>query len=517
MNQAPQIIQNKNERSEWITYALLSTIEARNIIPKKTAKALQILPLSIDLEGHLNVLAPSRIKNDPTKIQELNSQMKLSTNLPIKFEFKHDEEISKAIELSYKIKAIKINDTDESKTKIIVRDLSTQAEIPQFLEEIISQAIIQGASDIHLINNNEEGLLVKFRINGELEKQSFQNLSYRKANEIFRRIKILSDLDPTESVLPQEGSFNMKIHNKNINIRSSLIASKKGSSGFLRLPSNNIEATQHLSSLGLMPYQIKLLENFIHQQSGTLLSVGPTGSGKSHLIYSLLQRLDSNKKNIISIEDPIERDLHGISQLEVNFQKKINFSNLLKATLRHDPDYIYLGEIRDYEVAKSALDYGLTGKGILSTIHARDALEGIIRLISIGVSPYLISLSIRILVGQRLIAKSCSYCQELAAADLKLQSFFKLDPDTKIIHNKGCNRCNYKGSKDRIGIYEILSFDEEFSHELMSLNSKNISSKLNALKEIALITGFQPMIFALRNHLITGQINNNVALTYLNY
>ncbi len=350
----------------------------------------------------------------------------------------------------------KVDNLSDGESSPIVRGLNT----------IIVQGVEKRASDIHLEPLREK-LRVRYRIDGILYEEISLDISLHLP--IISRLKIISHLDITERKVPQDGKFQMEIEKKKIDFRVSIVPLITGEKAVIRILDR--EALDfNLEVLGFSQGDYEKINYLIKRKSGILLSCGPTGSGKSSLIYSILKRLNDGKVNISTVEDPVEYEIEGVNQVQYNSDIGRDFATILKAYLRQDPDILMIGEIRDYETAEIAVKSALTGHLVLSTLHTNDSVSGIFRLLNIGIAKYMVSASVIGLISQRLVRKLCPHCKEKDLNSLGKLSLLKIEGDKyrdrEFYTGKGCELCNYSGYKDRTAIFEILLVDEEIREEI---------------------------------------------------
>ncbi len=360
---------------------------------------------------------------------------------------------------------------------------------------ILFGAIELNASDIHL-EPEKEKVKIRIRIDGILEDvTSFNPANY---HSILSRIKLLSGLKLNVTDRPQDGRFSILAEDNLIEIRTSSLPSEYGESIVLRIlnPKNLI----NLEDLGLRKDLFELFEKEIKKPNGMIIVTGPTGSGKTTTLYAILKKLNNPEIKIITIEDPIEYELEGISQTQVDSKKGYDFANGLRALMRQDPDVILVGEIRDLETAKIALQAALTGHLVLTTLHTNDAAGAIARLEALGESPINIAPALNVVIAQRLVRKICPKCktfrrissQELKEIKKELKNLpknikiSKITSETKIAEGKGCSYCNFTGYKGREGIFEAFLVDEEIENFI--LKSPSISSLRNLAKKKGMVT-----------------------------
>jgi type IV pilus assembly protein PilB len=323
---------------------------------------------------------------------------------------------------------------------------------------LIFDAIKQGASDIH-IEPKEKTLKVRYRIDGILFEA--MNPPHNMHAAIVSRMKIMANLDISERRLPQDGRIRTIVHGRKVDLRMSTLPTGFGEKVVVRILDNR-SINVPLEDLGFSENSMTIWKSQIDQPHGILLVTGPTGSGKTTTLYSSLRCMDGNQLNISTVEDPIEYNLPAANQVQVHEKIGMTFSAALRSLLRQDPDVVMLGEIRDAETARIAVQAALTGHLVLSTLHTNDAPASITRLINIGVEPYLISAAVNAILAQRLVRKICVQCREEYTPTDEMQEFLTLQGFTseKVYRGKGCDRCRKTGYAGRLGIYEMLVMDD---------------------------------------------------------
>ena len=342
-----------------------------------------------------------------------------------------------------------------------VEDLLESADdapIIRLLNALLTQAAKEGASDIH-IEPYEKYSCVRFRIDGGLREVVQTHRALHAA--LISRLKIMADLDIAEKRLPQDGRISLRLGQKAIDVRVSTLPGAHGERAVLRLLDKS-ETRLSLSSVGMTGENLTRLSKLIEQPHGIVLVTGPTGSGKTTTLYAGLQQLDASTRNILTVEDPIEYELSGVGQTQVNAKIDLTFAKALRAILRQDPDVIMIGEIRDFETAQIAIQASLTGHLVLATLHTNDAPSAITRLMDMGVEPFLLSSSLLGVLAQRLVRKLCTHCQ-----------------------GTGCEHCHQTGYQGRTGIFELLSTDtglRELIHNKASEADIRESAKLAGMQ-----------------------------------
>ncbi len=359
-------------------------------------------------------------------------------------------------------------ETEEGQGPQDLLEAEEQAPVIRLLNSLFHQAVKERASDIH-IEPFETELLIRLRIDGIL----YDTLSPPKWIQplLLSRIKVLAGLNIAEKRLPQDGRIRLKITGRDIDVRVSVIPTAFGERAVLRLLDRSA-ALLDLEELGLSQKNLQLLSRLIRQSHGLILVTGPTGSGKTTTLYAALSKINTPDKNIITIEDPIEYQLRGIGQMQVNSKINLTFSQGLRSILRQDPDVIMVGEIRDVETAEIAIQAALTGHLVLSTLHTNHSFGAITRLLDMGIDPYLISSSVLAVLAQRLVRRVCPGCRQAynpSAEELRELGLSPGDPKSLLAYRAGggCEACGHKGYRGRTGIHELLLIDDEIRNLIM--------------------------------------------------
>lgn len=325
-------------------------------------------------------------------------------------------------------------------------EASDDAPIIRMINALLTQAVRDGASDIH-IEPFEQTSLVRFRVDGTLRDVVRPRKALHAA--LISRIKIMATLDIAEKRLPQDGRITLRVGGKPVDVRVSTLPTGHGERAVLRLLDKESGRLQ-LGRLGMGPEALAEIDRLIKQPHGILLVTGPTGSGKTTTLYAAIQRLDATTTNIMTVEDPIEYDLDGIGQTQVNARIDMSFGKALRAILRQDPDVIMIGEIRDLETAQIAVQASLTGHLVLATLHTNDSVSAVTRLTDMGVEPFLLSSSLLGVLAQRLVRKLCGECKRA-----------EQEGGRTVYRPVGCPACNHTGYVGRTGIYELMVVDDE--------------------------------------------------------
>jgi type IV pilus assembly protein PilB len=340
-----------------------------------------------------------------------------------------------------------------------LQDMAEEAPIIRLVNSTLTQAVREGASDIH-ISPEKDAIEIRFRVDGKLHhvpappKTMFLSM--------VSRIKILSNLDISVSRIPQDGRFTVFVNEKEINIRVSTIPTVYGENLVLRLLDTS-SGIYSLENLGVSPNDINTIEEMIHKPYGLILCTGPTGSGKSTSLFSMLKVINKPDQNIITLEDPVEYRMEHIRQTQLNKKAGMTFASGLRSILRQDPDVIMVGEIRDTETAGVAVQASLTGHLVLSTVHTNDAAGAITRFIDMGIEPFLTSSVMLLSIAQRLVRKICPDCKESYQPNPEILKFWDFDStqSANFVKGKGCAQCKNTGYSGRIGLYEVLHVDDK--------------------------------------------------------
>ncbi|MGZ5035549.1 MAG: type II secretion system ATPase GspE [Usitatibacter sp.] len=339
-------------------------------------------------------------------------------------------------------------------------EAENDAPIIRLINALLTQAVREGASDVHL-EIFETRSLVRFRVDGALRDVVEPRRGLHPA--MVSRIKVMASLDIAEKRLPQDGRIALRIAGRPIDVRVSTIPTGSGERVVLRLLDKQAGRLT-LDALGMGAGARAQVDALIQQPHGIFLVTGPTGSGKTTTLYSALTRLDRKTRNILTVEDPIEYELDGIGQTQVNPRIEMTFARALRAILRQDPDVVMIGEIRDLETAQIAVQASLTGHLVLATLHTNDAPGAVTRLVDMGIEPYLIASTLNGVLAQRLVRKLCPECKAPYEPGAAERAVFGKEPVDRLYRAAGCGACNFSGYRGRTGIYELLTADDELRH-----------------------------------------------------
>lgn len=426
---------------------------------------------------------------DPLNVIHIE-EMKKRTGLGITPVFSGKGKVAEAIRKVYQNQSI-MKELDELGADVVEESSASYDEededsvIIRTVNSIIDQAVEQKASDIH-VEPFEDHVLVRLRIDGQLRE--VMKLARSSQSAIATRVKLLAKLDITEKRLPQDGRINLNMDGIRIDLRVSATPTIHGEKLVLRLISRESYLIEK-DSLGMNQDELRSLDSIINKKSGLILVAGPTGSGKSTTLYSILKELNSPDVNIMTAEDPVEYRIEGINQIQVKSKIGLEFSNILRSMLRQDPDILMIGEIRDEETARLAITASVTGHLVLSTIHTDDCASTIARLIDMGIEKYMIVSSLAGVVSQRLYRINCENCKRGYFPTAAEAQALNIDRDTTLFKSEGCRECSYTGYKGRGGVYEILRVDEDIrvliseGRSIDSVRAEMSRKKISTLRE----------------------------------
>ena len=363
-----------------------------------------------------------------------------------------------------------------------LRQLASEPTVVNLVNLTIFRAVEEDASDIH-IEPFLDDLKVRYRIDGMLQEMPPPPKHLQSA--IISRVKIMSEMDIAERYTPQDGHIRLRMEGRELDFRVSTIPTVHGESVVMRiLDKTNI--MMDISDLGFFPDTLKQFRQLLHRTHGIILVTGPTGSGKTTTLYAALNQIKNPTVKIITVEDPVEYNIEGINQMQVNPKRGLTFANGLRAIVRQDPDIIMVGEIRDYETAEIAIRSALTGHLVFSTLHTNDAAGAVTRLLDMGVDPYLISSSVVGILAQRLIRRNCPKCKEPYEPDpeLLLLENLRFPPGIQPKKGLGCEYCHKTGYKGRVGIFELMSFNDPIRELILTRPSSNQVQQLAGIKSL---------------------------------
>jgi len=467
-----QLLKSLSEQLGLLFYpSLKDKIVSQDVIsaiPAKFVWHYRFMPLNI--KGNTLTIAVS----DPLAVWAMED-LKLHLGYDIERVLATEKEITSAIQSYYGVGAEIV---EEILTQDVMKSKETQrasageiedieksvqaASVIKLVNQILSESISARATDVH-IEPFRNKVRVRYRIDGVLyEMRVPEEIKYLH-QAIVSRIKIISNLNVVEKRLPQDGRSIVKIKDKQVDLRISIIPTTYGENVVIRiLP---VHLLYNLEDLGLLADDLGRIEELLKKPFGIIFLTGPTGSGKTTTLYACLSKLNKDEVKIITIEDPIEYELTGIMQFQVKPEIGLTFANALRSILRHDPDIMMIGEVRDLETAELAIRTSLTGHLIFSTLHTNDAASGATRLLDIGIEPYLVASSVDAFISQRLVRLICPNCKEELKNKKALPEPLR---DIKLFYGKGCKNCNFIGYKGRTAIYEMLLINEDIQELILN-------------------------------------------------
>ncbi len=472
----------------------------KDMVPERVARRHHIMPLSctdssitIATSDPLNVFAIDDLKNITSKEIDIVMSTHEDVAKAIANFYEEDKEVSVSeITQDLQIEDFEIvseRETDEEMDMQV--DESEKAPIVRMVNLLLKEALKQGASDIH-IEPTLEGMRVRFRIDGVL-KDIF-TIPRENQNGVIVRMKIMSRLDITTTHIPQDGRFKLKMAGKEVDFRVSLLPTTFGQKIVLRVLDKD-KLSVGLDGLGFSELSLNKLKEAIRKPFGMILVTGPTGSGKSTSLYSMISVLNTVDKNIITVEDPVEYLVEGLTQIQAYPEIGLTFAEGLKSILRQSPDIVMVGEIRDNETADIAIKASLTGQLVLSTLHTNDASGALTRLVNMGVEPFLVASSLVLVSAQRLCRRICAHCKKEVPDSQKIIANLQTKTELKppLYAGSGCEKCNFTGYRGRMGITEILEIDDEVRNMLLAGKTSD-DIKQYACEKQGMITLWQDAI-----------------------
>lgn len=443
--------------------------EALSMVNGKLARKYNAIP--IDIKG--NDLEVAISKDNLYALEDF----RLATGKNIIFKTMKEDEISRSIEKYY------------SKNQSIESDFSKD-----ILENILQKAVLLNASDIH-IEPFEKLLKIRMRVDGSLKEINTYNIELH--SQLSTLIKLLAGMNIAEKRLPQDGRIDKDIDNNIVDLRISTIPTVYGEKIVIRILNRNTFFKSKYE-IGFSDEAINKIKSMTSDMSGLIIVTGPTGSGKTTTLYSILNDFKNIDKNIVTIEDPVEYKIEGINQIQVNYKYGLDFATGLKSILRQDPDIIMIGEIRDKETAQIAIRAASTGHLVISTMHTNNSVESINRLVDMGIPRYLISSVLKGIISQKLVRKVCGHCS--IEEELDENTYKKLKLKTIKIE-QGCSKCNYSGYKGRIAVYEILEINKRIKHSIID---SELSDEIYNLGKLNGMISFQDSCsYLLKNGITT--------------
>jgi len=386
---------------------------------------------------------------------------------------------------------------DEVSASDDLLDVVNRPPVIRLVNDILFRALQMRASDIH-VHPYETKIQIRYRVDGIL--YDMLSLNRNVLPLIISRIKVMAGMDIAERRMPQDGRSSVRLGQREVDLRVSTVPTSFGERCVLRILDKS-SGVYGLDELGLWPDDLKKLDSLLNRAHGVIFVTGPTGSGKSTSLYAYLNRINSAEKNVITIEDPIEYQLEGISQIQVASKKGMTFATSLRHVLRQDPDVIMVGEVRDVETARMAIQSSLTGHLVFSTLHTNDAAGAISRLLDLGVEPYLVSSSLIAIVAQRLVRRICPDCKKPARPTAQQLGELGLEatPDAQFYVGEGCERCFKTGYRGRTGIYEVMLINDRIQELIYRQETAGV------IKKVALEAGMQTLRMDGARKVLAGQ------------
>lgn len=452
---------------------------ALQLVPEEMARKHTLIPLDVVGDSLVVVMA------DPEDIRTIDD-VKAQAKMRIEVALGIPSDIERAIDLNYRSSgAIQKQVSQFAPPTVeeaeVTPELIARTPIAQTLDLLITQAVRDRASDVH-IEPRDERLQIRYRIDGILHDTFSLPLSAH--TPLVSRVKILADMNIAEQRRPQDGQFSIKVGDRDVDIRAATLETACGERVSLRILDKSLSLFT-LPELGLLPETLKKHQALLKSPFGMILVGGPTGSGKTTTLYASINQLSETERNILTIEDPIEYRFVDINQTQANPKAGITFASGLRAIMRHDPDIILVGEIRDKDTATTAVQAALTGHLVLSSIHANDAVSVLFRLLDLGIEPYLVSSTLVGIVAQRMIRRICTHCRAPYQPSAEEQAAYEEEMKqlpTTFYGGAGCNLCANTGYRGRTGLFELLIMNEGIRRMLLS-NASAGDIKAQALRE----------------------------------
>ncbi|MGL5258519.1 MAG: GspE/PulE family protein [Lachnospiraceae bacterium] len=498
---------------------LKSRIEAIAIVPREIAERLNIVPLAVEKDSII-------VATDNPLNYYGFGELEASTGKKVISVLSEKQYIEEAIGRNYANQNVfsTIHDAQKEYSTLNVEEEETSESFQQMMDRvdsspvvklvntIVNQAVSMRASDIH-IEPRKENVNIRYRIDSDLVEVMILNNNV--LIPLITRLKIMSELDIAEKRVPQDGRFSLTIGNKIMNFRISTLPSAFGEKVVIRVLGDNTINIVKISELGMNPENCKLFEKLITHSNGIILVTGPTGSGKTTTLYSALHEVAKPEVNVVTVEDPVEKYLGNVTQVPVNPKAGLTFAAGLRSIMRQDPDIIMVGEVRDQETASIATRAAITGHLVLTSVHTNDAASAFMRMVDMGVEPYMVASAVIGVVSQRLIKVICKHCKEEYTPTKEELLYWEAGcsepgPNT-FYHGKGCKHCNHTGYKGRTAIHEIIVINEEIRHLIME------KASAQRIKEVAVKNGLVDMKENIMNLVREGKTTINQMVKATNF
>lgn len=470
-------------------------------VPTRFAKKFSVLPIAYKDQAVVVATADpmnTGILDDVRMLLEKPIVLAVSTSQVIMEAINRSYDRASTADAAIEDMGSTVIDDSTFNEPVDLLDSDDEAPIIRLVNSLLFRAVKERASDIH-VEPYEKEVSVRFRIDGNL--YDILKIPKRLQNSVASRIKLLGALNIAEKRLPQDGRIRIKIAGKDVDLRLSTVPTSHGERIVLRLLDKSAVVLD-LANLGFDAQILKQTEELIHRPFGIVLVTGPTGSGKTTTLYAALSKINREDINIITVEDPVEYQLPGIGQIQVNEKVGLTFANGLRSILRQDPDVVLIGEIRDRETAEIAVQASLTGHLVLSSIHTNDACSSVTRLVDMGVEPFLVATSLIGVIAQRLVRRVCPTCRQphqASADELSRLGIDKIPAQATVYSAKGCDACYHTGYIGRIGIYELLPVDESLRSVILK------SPDAVTIRKEAMARGFKPMRYDGLRKILQGQ------------
>ncbi len=469
--------------------------EVLALIPESIALANHMLPLYLTDRGTTLVVAMENPRND-----DAINNIGVYTGLNLEARRAPGEMISEKIRELYTTQRAfaAAKELVGTNVKEETTDDSNDESVPiiRFVNNMIEQAVIMKASDIH-IEPHEDMLRIRFRIDGKMVV--YMDTEAELAPSVSSRIKFIAGLNIAERRIPQDGRINYNYGKGTVDLRISILPGAFGETIVIRITTAlSFKLNKH--SIGFTPENLMLFDQLIRKSHGLILLTGPTGSGKTTTLYAALSEINKPDVNIITVEDPVEMIMDNLTQVEVNAKTGLTFATVMRSILRQDPDIVMVGEIRDEETAKIAMTLSITGHLVFSTLHTFDSPSAVMRLIDMGVEPYMAFSALSAVISQRLVRKVCPHCSYLYDASVEEKKMLHLheDDQVKLVSNQGCEECNYTGYIGRTAVHEILIMSPAIRDNLAS------GGNTESIRKIAREEGMKTLFDNLRELVLNG-------------
>ncbi|MBQ2901236.1 MAG: type II/IV secretion system protein [Agathobacter sp.] len=476
--------------------------EMAQVLPKNIAKKHMVIPVKVVRnELYLAMVDPLNF----ITIEEVQSATRkkvipvIATTAAMEravLNLYSNEGAARAIEEMKKDNVGEVSFEPQKDSVAHIEDDANSAPTIRLVNSIIERAVTEQASDVH-IEPREEEVMVRMRIDGMM--RNVFTVPKELQSSVISRLKIMGNMDISQHRIPLDGRCNVRIRQQDIDLRISTLPTIYGEKTVLRLL-KKAEGMLTMEGIGLRGENMELFQKLIHNNSeGVILIVGPTGSGKSSTMYTMVKDLNNEEVNLITLEDPVEYNINGVNQVQINEKAGLTFANALRAVLRQDPDIIGVGEIRDGETAEIALRAAMTGHLVLSTIHTNDAKSSIDRLLGIGVEPYLIAGSVKGIISQRLVRRICPRCKTAYTPDETETKALKLPSNRNytFYRGQGCPECFYTGYRGRMAVFEILVFNSDIKRAISTNDPVALEKAIEA-------SGFTPILENCRELVLEG-------------